>query len=64
MDKHKNLEISMKLFEWAETERLGKAFRWIEKEFQYENFVKYNADVTGKLRSVITHSTWRHTLKK
>ncbi len=48
MDKHKNLEISMKLFEWAETERLGKAFRWIEKEFQYENFVKYNADVTGK----------------
>lgn len=38
----------MKLFEWAETERLGKAFRWIEKDFQYENLEKYNADLTGK----------------
>ncbi len=48
MDKHKNLEITMKLFEWAETDRLRKAFRWIEKEFQYENFEKYKADVPEK----------------
>jgi len=34
MDKHKNLEISMKLFERTETERLRKAFRWIETDFQ------------------------------
>jgi len=27
MDKHRDLEISMKLFEWAETDRLRKAFR-------------------------------------
>ena len=45
MDRHKDLEISMKLFEWAETERLRKAFRWIEKEFKFEDFDKYKAEV-------------------
>jgi hypothetical protein len=45
MDKHRDLEISMKLFEWAETEGLRKAFRWVEKEFQFEDFEKYKAEV-------------------
>jgi hypothetical protein len=45
MDKHKDLEISMKLFEWAETDRLRKAFRWIEKDFQFEDLDKYKAEV-------------------
>jgi len=41
MDKHRNLEISMKLFEWAETDRLRKALRWVEAEFQFEDYKKY-----------------------
>jgi hypothetical protein len=41
MEMHRNVEISMKLFEWAETERLRKAFRWIENEFRFENYEKY-----------------------
>jgi hypothetical protein len=45
MDKHRDLEISMKLFEWAETERLRKAFRWVEMEFQFEDFDKYKVQV-------------------
>lgn len=45
MDKHRDLEVSMKLFEWAETERLRKAFRWVEAEFQFEDFEKYRTDV-------------------
>jgi len=45
MDKHKDLEISMKLFEWAETDRLRKAFRWIESSFQFENLEKYKIEV-------------------
>ena len=45
MDKHKDLEISMKLFEWAETDRLRKAFRWVEKDFHFENLDKYKAEV-------------------
>ncbi len=45
MDKHKDLEISMKLFEWAETDRLRKAFRWVEKDFHFENIDKYKAEV-------------------
>lgn len=45
MDKHRDLEISMRLFEWAETERLRKAFRWVETEFQFEDLEKYKADV-------------------
>jgi hypothetical protein len=45
MDKHRDLEISMKLFEWAETERLRKAFRWVEAEFQFEDPKKYKSEV-------------------
>lgn len=44
MEKHRNIEISMKLFEWAENERLRKAFRWVEEEFQFEDYEKYKAD--------------------
>ena len=35
----------MKLFEWAETDRLRKAFRWVEKEFQFEDLNRYKAEV-------------------
>jgi hypothetical protein len=45
MDQHRDLEISMKLFDWAETEGLRKAFRWVEREFQFEDFEKYKAEV-------------------
>ena len=45
MDKHRDLEISMKLFEWAETEKLRKAFRWVETEFQFVDLAKYKAGV-------------------
>jgi hypothetical protein len=44
MDKHRDLEISIKLFEWAETERLRKAFKWIEKSFQFEDYEKYKTE--------------------
>jgi hypothetical protein len=43
MEKHRNLEISMTLFEWAESDRLRKAFRWIEQKFQFEDYEKYKA---------------------
>lgn len=49
MGKHRDLEISMKLFEWAETDSLQKAFRWVEKEFQYENIEKYQTEVAEKI---------------
>jgi hypothetical protein len=45
MDKHRDLEISMKLFDWAETEELRRAFRWVETEFQFEDFEKYKKEV-------------------
>jgi hypothetical protein len=45
MDKHRDLEISMKLFDWAETEGLRKAFRWVEREFQFEDYEKYKAEM-------------------
>jgi len=43
MEKHRNVEISMKLFEWSENERLRKALKWVEKEFQFEDYEKYTA---------------------
>jgi hypothetical protein len=45
MDKHRDLEISMKLFEWAETETLRKAFKWVEKEFQFRDYEKFKTEV-------------------
>jgi len=45
MDQHRDLEISLKLFDWAETDRLRKAFRWVEREFQFEDYDKYKAEV-------------------
>jgi hypothetical protein len=43
MEMHRNLDISMKLFEWAEGDRLRKAFRWVENEFQFQDYQKYKA---------------------
>lgn len=48
MGKHRDIEISMKLFEWAETDRLRQAFRWVEKDFQFENMEKYKAEVAER----------------
>jgi hypothetical protein len=48
MNKHRDLEITLKLFEWAETDRLRKAFRWVETEFKFETFEKYQVDVGDK----------------
>jgi hypothetical protein len=45
MDKHRDLEISMRLFEWAETERLRKAFKWVETEFRFEDYERYKTEV-------------------
>jgi hypothetical protein len=44
MEKHRNVDISMKLFEWAETDRLRNALRWVEEEFQFKDYEKYKAD--------------------
>jgi len=49
MDTHKDLEISMKLFEWAETDTLRKAFRWAEKDFRFENSGKYKAEENSEV---------------
>jgi hypothetical protein len=43
MEMHRNVEISLKLFEWAENERLRKALRWIEDEFHFEDYDNYKA---------------------
>ena len=45
MEKHRNVDISMKLFEWAENDRLRRAFRWVEGEFRFEDYEKYKAEV-------------------
>jgi len=45
MEKHRNVEVSMRLFEWAEDERLRRAFRWVEEEFRFEDYGRYVAEV-------------------
>jgi len=45
MDKHRDLEITMKLFEWVETDRLRNAIRWIETDFEFENYERYKANI-------------------
>ncbi len=44
MERHRNVDISMKLFEWAETDRLRKALKWIDEEFDFEDFEKYKTE--------------------
>jgi hypothetical protein len=44
IEKHRNVDISMKLFEWSENDRLHKAFRWVETEFQFEDYEKYKTE--------------------
>jgi hypothetical protein len=46
MEMHRNLDISMKLFEWAESDRLRKASRWIENKFQFQDYVRYKLQET------------------
>ncbi|MGD0329672.1 MAG: DUF4760 domain-containing protein [Nitrososphaeria archaeon] len=41
MEKHRNVDVSMKLFERAESERLLKAFKWVEEDFKFENLEVY-----------------------
>ena len=43
MEKHRNVDISMKLFEWAETDRLRKAFKWVDQNFHFEKPESYLA---------------------
>jgi hypothetical protein len=38
MEKHRNVEISMKLFEWAENDRLRKALMWVDQEFKFTSY--------------------------
>lgn len=47
MDKHRDLEISMKLFEWAETEAMRGALRWVDNEFQFADFEKYKSEIVS-----------------
>ena len=49
MEKHRNVDISMKLFEWAENDRLRKAFRWVEEEFHFEDYEKYKSEKKSSL---------------
>ena len=44
MSKHNDLEISMKLFEWAETDRLRRAFRYIESKFEFKDLKTHRAE--------------------
>ncbi len=33
----------MKLFEWAETDRLRKAFKWVDREFQFKSYSEFKS---------------------
>jgi hypothetical protein len=41
MEKHRNVDVSMKLFEWAENDRLRKAFRWVDDNFEFNSYEDY-----------------------
>ena len=38
LEQHRNVDISMKLFEWAESDRLLRRFRWVDDEFRFEDY--------------------------
>ena len=59
MEKHRNVDISMKLFEWAETDRLRRALRWVEEEFKFEDYEKYSTDRKNSLE--VSEYPWEVT---
>ena len=56
MEMHRNLDISMKLFEWAESDRLRKAFRWIENEFQFQDYEARTAEKKARLSMIMNNA--------
>ncbi len=50
MEMHRNVEISMKLFEWSESDRLRRAFRWVEDEFQFADYEKMFKESSSEVR--------------
>lgn len=44
LEKHRNVDVSMKLFEWSENEKIHKALKWVENEFQFEDYEKFRAE--------------------
>ena len=49
LEQHRNVDISMKLFEWAESDRLLNKFRWIDEKFKSEDFMKNEIDGKNNL---------------
>jgi hypothetical protein len=43
MEKHRNVDVSMKLFEWAENDRIRRAFKWVDQNFQFKNYEDFLA---------------------
>jgi hypothetical protein len=41
IEKHRNVDVTLKLFEWAESERLRKALWWLEKEYNFKSYADY-----------------------
>ncbi len=53
MNKHRDLEVTIKLFEWAETDRMRRAFRWVSDEFTLAGYQKLREE--NKLSEEIDH---------
>jgi hypothetical protein len=43
LEKHRNVEISMKLFEWAETDRLRRAFKWMDRQYPFKTYSEFKS---------------------
>ena len=50
-EKHRNVDVSMKLFEWAENERLRMAFRWIDRDFHFKNYEEYKVQESSNVEA-------------
>jgi hypothetical protein len=50
-EKHRNVDVSMRLFEWAEEERLRKAFKWIEHNFHFTNYAEFRVQESSNVEA-------------
>jgi hypothetical protein len=67
MEKHRNVEVSMKLFEWGENDRLRMAFKRVENKFQFKDHNEYKGqekvnEEVGDYPYVVTGSLSKHAI--
>jgi hypothetical protein len=49
----RNLEVTMRMFEWSESNRMREALRWVSTKFDFEAYLKQNDDERSEYPGIV-----------